>query len=149
MSLGAADYLAQLPHLGRPGQWAYDRLIALTIENTQLRQQNQQKDAALQQAQATVQRLEEGKDYLDVIGTTTRKNGKTNKKPRQTLHRKPRRTTLPSTSSVSPGTPMTKQARRMQPGNVKALLKYRVPRVLPDGSMPNGRSGIGFNSIIR
>src|SRR5215472_5718365 len=59
MSLGAADYLAQLPQLGPAGQWAYDRLIALTIENTQLRQQNQQKEAALQQAQATVQRLEE------------------------------------------------------------------------------------------
>lgn len=59
MSVGAADYLAQLPGLGPAGQWAYDRLIALTIENTQLRQQNQQKDTALQQAQATVQRLEE------------------------------------------------------------------------------------------
>src|SRR5262249_50922145 len=59
MSVGAADYLAQLPPLGPVGQWAYERLIALSIENTQLRQQNQQKDAAFQQAQATVQRLEE------------------------------------------------------------------------------------------
>jgi len=59
MSLGAAQYLAQLPQLGPAGQWAYDRIIDLTIENTRLRQQNQQQDAALQESQATIQRLQE------------------------------------------------------------------------------------------
>jgi len=59
MSLGAGDYLRQLPQLGPPGQWAYDRIIELTIENTQLRQQNQQNQAALRESQATAQRLHE------------------------------------------------------------------------------------------
>ena len=59
MSLGAADYLAQLPSLGPVGQWAYDRLIQLTIENAQLRSQNQEKDAALRESQVVIQRLQE------------------------------------------------------------------------------------------
>jgi transposase len=55
MSVGAADYLAQLPSLGPVGQWAYDRLIQLTIENSQLRRQNEEKDAALQRLQAQME----------------------------------------------------------------------------------------------
>jgi transposase len=59
MSLGAADNLAQLPSLGPVGQWAYHRLIQLTIENTQLRRQNQEKDAALRESQVAIQRMQE------------------------------------------------------------------------------------------
>jgi len=59
MSRPATEYLAELRHLGQPGQWAYDRIIALTIENTQLRQQLQEKEAKLQESQAALQRADE------------------------------------------------------------------------------------------
>jgi hypothetical protein len=59
MSLRASDYLAELPCLGPVGQWACNRIIDLTIENTQLRRQNEQKDAMLQESQVAIQRLQE------------------------------------------------------------------------------------------
>src|SRR5579864_5606744 len=59
MSGPAAEYLSELEHLGQAGRWAYDRIIALTIENTQLRQQLQEKDAKLQESQAALQRANE------------------------------------------------------------------------------------------
>jgi hypothetical protein len=54
-----ADYLADLERGGEAGRWAYDRIIALTIENTQLRQQLQAKEAKLQESQAALQRAGE------------------------------------------------------------------------------------------
>lgn len=57
--MSPADYLRQLAQLGPVGQWAYDRIVALTIENTQLHSQNQEKDAALLESQAALQRSNE------------------------------------------------------------------------------------------
>ena len=59
MSRCPTDYLADLEHLGEAGRWALDRIIALTIENTQLRRQLQEKDARLQESQAALQRADE------------------------------------------------------------------------------------------
>ncbi len=62
MSRHPTDYLAELQRLGEAGQWAYDRIIALTIENTQLRRQLQDKEAKLQESQAALQRADEQRE---------------------------------------------------------------------------------------
>ena len=63
MSRPATEYLSELPHLGQAGQWAYDRIIALSIENAQLRQQLQEKEAKLQESQADLQRADEQLEF--------------------------------------------------------------------------------------
>jgi len=65
MSVGPTTPLAQLPPLGPAGQWAYERIIDLSIQNAQLRRQLEQKEAALQQSQALVQRLHEQMEELE------------------------------------------------------------------------------------
>src|SRR5579862_5659445 len=59
MSRPATEHLWELQHLGQTGQWAYERIVALTIENTQLRQQLQEKETKLQESQAALQRADE------------------------------------------------------------------------------------------
>ena len=64
MNSQAHHHLAQLLQLGSEGQWAYDRILQLTIENAQLRQTLEQKQAALEQTQSALQQAHQQIEQL-------------------------------------------------------------------------------------
>ena len=58
MSDHARHYLEQLEHLGPAGQWAGERIIALTLENLRCQQQLDTAQAALRQLEQRLEQLE-------------------------------------------------------------------------------------------
>ena len=57
MKAQPCDYLGQLEQLGPTGQWAVERIIALTLENLRLKEQ-------LESARASIQQLNERLEQL-------------------------------------------------------------------------------------